>query len=118
MATSQAEATTAPIVRLTARIVLWVLAAAAVAIAALTVVSAILVGFHDDHIALAVAVIAGGLALGALFGWAGYAIKPHKTRPCPRCAVGVRQGLVVCPNCGFDFGTLVPPSAQPPEGSR
>ena len=35
------------------------------------------------------------------------------TRPCPRCAIGVKKGLVQCPNCGFDFSTLVPQVPQP-----
>jgi len=33
-------------------------------------------------------------------------------RPCPRCGVDVKKGIVKCPSCGFDFGTLLP--QQPP----
>lgn len=27
-------------------------------------------------------------------------------RPCPRCGVRVRNRVMECPNCGFDFRTI------------
>lgn len=53
-----------------------------------------------------------GIAAACVYGFIRTA--SAGTRPCPRCAIDVKKGLVTCPNCGFDFGTLVPqqPSAQ------
>jgi hypothetical protein len=76
---------------------------------------AIIIG--DDTVTLpwwwlASIVLATAIAIGANVALAR--LRGVGTRPCPRCcAIGVKKGLVQCPNCGFDFSTLVPQVPQP-----
>jgi hypothetical protein len=33
-------------------------------------------------------------------------LKRDAGRPCPRCGEDVQKGVLDCPHCGFDFGTI------------
>lgn len=35
------------------------------------------------------------------------------TRPCPRCGARVKQGVMLCGACGFDFSTIGAPPSHP-----
>jgi hypothetical protein len=92
------------------RVVLGVLSAIVGIAGAVMFIAGIATDRPGGFIVLAV----GLIVIGVLLGWAAVAI--GGSRPCPRCGKGVRKGLVVCPTCGFDFGTLVP-EQRPPPGS-
>ncbi len=62
---------------------------------------------------LALMGVVGGYAVfGLLFWlvfvilWAIGAIGQPPSRPCPRCGERVRNGIMECSNCAFDFQTI------------
>lgn len=52
---------------------------------------------------LTIAVVLGLIFLGLGAALLVGAYYMRDSRPCPRCAKGVRKGVVVCPTCGYDF---------------
>ena len=56
-----------------------------------------------DVILLALLVVVAMAAVaGVYYLVARLAMRP-RTRPCPRCGSQVREGILDCPECGFDF---------------
>lgn len=69
-------------------------------------------GLPLGEFALYVGVIV--LAVLALKGLARFArwLGADPSRPCPRCGEGVKNGILDCPHCGFDFRTVGAPQHE------
>ncbi len=104
------------------KIALLILAVLAAGWVLLLVLSFIVSGVADDSAADWLLVVVLPVVLLVASVWGYQRIEVTKGRPCPRCAADVPKGVVICPSCGFDFGTLVSPqptapSGQPPQGT-
>ncbi len=59
--------------------------------------------------ALAIGVVLGVVSIGVavLLGKVAVRLSPERRkRPCPRCGLPVRAGVLDCAGCGFDFRTV------------
>ncbi len=46
------------------------------------------------------------ILLGALIVLAVWIVRRVRSRPCPRCGRRVKQGVLTCEGCGYDFSTV------------
>lgn len=79
-----------------------VLAGIAVVLIAVLAADGLPLGEFALYVAVIVAVILGLRLLAAGLRWLGR----EGARPCPRCGEGVKNGVLDCPYCGFDFRTV------------